>query len=168
MDRYEMNRRIFSLVSSLINVNEDVRALVHDLGFNHELVHVLEESTISEADPTKKKTVKKESTEPITRSKPLVKGKNFEYPGDFNCFWKLYPRKSAKQQAFMAWNKLTDEEKKKCEIAVENQLKNGIFSEQKKWVPHPATWLNGRRWEDEVTLDKSCKVGTNEDNWGWE
>ena len=70
----------------------------------------------------------------------------------FDEFWKLYPRKESKQQAKKAWLKL------KPDQALFNLIANALEyrSQTKEWlaeggryIPHPATWLNGRRWEDE-------------------
>lgn len=74
--------------------------------------------------------------------------------GLFERFWAEYPRKVSKQAALKAWNKLDPDEALAQQIiqAVERfrrcpswQQDNGQF------VPYPATFLNGRRWEDEPT-----------------
>ena len=76
---------------------------------------------------------------------------NEEYSG-FDAFWAAYPRKVAKQKAVAAWYKadipvtlnelLAILEKHK---ATEQWTKDGG-----SFIPHPATWINGRRWEDDV------------------
>lgn len=74
-------------------------------------------------------------------------------PETFAKFWNAYPRKQAKQKALSAFQKLSFsngdfdrllsalEAAKLCE---EWQKEGG------KYVPHAATWLNGRRFEDEL------------------
>jgi uncharacterized protein YdaU (DUF1376 family) len=67
-------------------------------------------------------------------------------PG-FDRFWVLYPKRVAKQDALAAWRKLqpdTDMLELMC-IA----LQKATWPSDRKFIPHPATWLNGRRWEDE-------------------
>lgn len=72
----------------------------------------------------------------------------------FATFWQLYPKKKAKYQALKAWKslKLSKVERTELMAALEKQnasvdwLKDGG-----KFVPYPTTWLNGRRWKDEVT-----------------
>jgi uncharacterized protein YdaU (DUF1376 family) len=66
-------------------------------------------------------------------------------PGtEFDAFWKAYPRKVAKGRAQRAW---------RTAIKIANAATIIIAVEQFKWpepqfIPHPATWLNDRRWED--------------------
>lgn len=70
----------------------------------------------------------------------------------FNRFWFAYPRKIAKADAQKAFKK----------INMTAALFDAILSSLEKWkkskewtkdggqfIPHAATWLNGKRWEDE-------------------
>lgn len=67
----------------------------------------------------------------------------------FEDFWKAYPKKVAKEDAIRAWSKIKMDEATLANIlkAIKDQ---GLASQEKKFVPHPATWLNKKRWEDEV------------------
>ena len=73
----------------------------------------------------------------------------------FAKFWKLYPRKQDKAKALKAFAKLkvTDDlfnliaKGLAAQAASHDWLKDGG-----KFVPMPTTWLNGKRWEDEVCL----------------
>lgn len=70
----------------------------------------------------------------------------------FNRFWRIYPRKVAKQSALKAWTKiqLTEQLVEIILAALERHLKSAQWlRDDGKFIPHPATWLNGRRWEDE-------------------
>ena len=78
----------------------------------------------------------------------------------FDEFWNLYPRKESKQQAKKAWVKLNPDQ------ALFDLIANALEyrSQTKEWlaeggryIPHPATWLNGRRWEDELDPHKFCQ-----------
>ena len=73
----------------------------------------------------------------------------------FEAFWKEYPNKKAKPDAIKAWRKLNPDE----------ELAGRIMAGLSKWktsdqwtrddgrfIPYPATWLNSRRWEDEVSV----------------
>jgi len=69
----------------------------------------------------------------------------------FAQFWQAYPRKVGKQDAKKAFAKI-DVDIDVLLAALEKQ--KGSEQWQKdggQFVPHPATWLNGRRWEDELT-----------------
>lgn len=70
----------------------------------------------------------------------------------FSEFWKAYPRRQAKQDARKAWNRIAPDERPKimaavasCSTTEEWRRENGRF------IPYPATFLNGKRWEDEIT-----------------
>lgn len=71
----------------------------------------------------------------------------------FPKFWKLYPNKKGKANAEKAWKKLkvTDE---LFTLIASGLAKQVVCAEWTKdggqFIPHPATWLNGKRWEDEV------------------
>ena len=88
--------------------------------------------------------------------------KNNIYGQNFLSFWKDYPNKAAKKKAFEMWQKLEDKKIlpelptllgaiEKQEQAKERGRANNEFVPE--W-PHGATWLNGRRWEDEVDSEK--------------
>ncbi len=71
---------------------------------------------------------------------------------NFEKFWAAYPKKTAKQAALKAWNKLKPNEElvKTILAALDVQKKSEQWTKDKgQFIPYPATWLNGRRWEDE-------------------
>ena len=70
----------------------------------------------------------------------------------FDRFWKVYPRKEAKQTARMAFEKLNPDEALLQTMleAIERFKRTAQWQEDGgRFIPHPATWLNQRRWEDE-------------------
>jgi hypothetical protein len=74
----------------------------------------------------------------------------------FQTFWELYPRKVAKRSAQASWNRLSELEQKEALDALTNHLKYWKLKEtSKEFIPHPATWLNQGRWEDEIDLTES-------------
>jgi hypothetical protein len=64
---------------------------------------------------------------------------------EFAEFWNLYPRKTAKGSAEKAWAKAVKESSAADILA---GLRSASFSPDPQYIPHPATWLNQRRWED--------------------
>lgn len=78
----------------------------------------------------------------------------------FAQFWLIYPRKTAKQNAEKAWAKLRPDRSLQAQllVALGRQAKSADWTKDGgAFIPHAATWLNGRRWEDEVQgplLDK--------------
>lgn len=78
---------------------------------------------------------------------------------DFDRFWKQYPKKVAKAAAEKAWRKL------KATNDLEATILRAIDAHKatEKWqenggafIPHPASWLNQRRWEDELPASQSA------------
>lgn len=73
-------------------------------------------------------------------------------PDGFDRFWRAYPRKTDKKKARAAFAKV--------KVPVETLL--AALEVQKKsaqwvkdggaYIPHPTTWLNGERWEDEAAV----------------
>ncbi len=74
----------------------------------------------------------------------------------FNRFWNQYPRKIAKQAAIKAWEKLNPSQEltERIIASILNQAATSQWSKNGgQYIPHPATFLNGRRWEDEIMND---------------
>lgn len=74
------------------------------------------------------------------------------FDNSFEKFWSSYPKKIAKQQALKAWNKINPDEELTAEIlaSLEQQKRSVQWTKDNgQYIPYPATWLNGARWEDE-------------------
>lgn len=70
----------------------------------------------------------------------------------FTRFWAAYPKKVGKQAARKAWDKLKPDEALIAQMLKALEWQRGTQSWQKdngQYIPHPSTWLNNRRWEDE-------------------
>lgn len=68
----------------------------------------------------------------------------------FATFWLQYPKKVAKPQALKAWRKQKPD-LATCLAALSAAKASDDWQKDKgRFIPHPATWLNGRRWEDEA------------------
>lgn len=101
--------------------------------------------TVSDTDkePIAEKTTQKKETE--NRKKKIAEG--------FDEFWSAYPRKTAKANALKAFEKLNpDGDLMKIMLGALSR-----WSKSEQWtkdngqfIPHASTWLNGRRWEDEL------------------
>jgi len=71
----------------------------------------------------------------------------------FSSFWEIYPKKRDKLKARTAWDKIKPDTKLTQQIlsAVSLQKKTKDWTkEDGRYIPMPTTWLNGRRWEDEI------------------
>ena len=65
---------------------------------------------------------------------------------NFEIFYESYPRKVAKPKALKAFEKLNLDENVFAEIL--KRLQSQFKDTEPKFIPHPATYLNQRRWED--------------------
>jgi len=80
----------------------------------------------------------------------------------FAEFWSEYPRKVAKAKAEQAWEKF--EMTEELFNTVMNALKKQKLSRQWKedggrYIPHPATWINQKRWEDATDAPDTVAAG---------
>ena len=100
-------------------------------------------------DKDKEKEKEKENIPPISPT-----GDSTEKQSDrFEQFWKAYPRKTGKGAARKSF------EKRKPSQALLDKMLTAIEAathsddwrkDGGQFIPHPATWLNQERWEDEL------------------
>lgn len=70
----------------------------------------------------------------------------------FAAFWNAYPKKVSKAAAEKAWKKAKADLQtvlnaiERAKVSADWQKDGGQF------IPYPASWLNGRRWEDEIAV----------------
>jgi hypothetical protein len=74
------------------------------------------------------------------RAKPTLSG--------FAEFWALYPRKAGKAKAEQAWPKACKRQPEAFIIAAARRYAADP-PDDPQFIPHPATWLNQARFEDE-------------------
>lgn len=100
-------------------------------------------------------TEKSESEKPVTTKYIIEEQRTKEEQttdNDFETFYSLYPRKISRTNAEKAWKK------QKCVLS---QVMPSLQKQMKLWtdpqfIPHPASWLNGRRWEDEFPIGNNA------------
>lgn len=71
----------------------------------------------------------------------------------FDGFWAVYPKKVAKAAALKAWRAVAPKVRDLDALlaALRRQAASADWTKDGgRFVPHAATWLRGRRWEDEV------------------
>lgn len=88
----------------------------------------------------------KKENKSITRQ-----GADSEILSRFDDFWSVYPRKVSKATASKAWAKLKPDDSLCATILAD--VKQRVSGEWKgkdvQYIPYPATYLNGKRWQDE-------------------
>lgn len=79
----------------------------------------------------------------------LIDGRIYTKDELFDLCWKAYPRKEGKAEAKKSWEKLTTQDI----LLIRKHLplyKKENSAKEKKYIPHFSTYLNKRRFEDEV------------------
>lgn len=71
------------------------------------------------------------------------------YDGEFLVFWDEYPRKVAKGAAARAWKRQAPPIVDVLQALKWQRRQDQWQRDGGQYVPHPATYLNDRRWEDE-------------------
>lgn len=81
-----------------------------------------------------------------------------KYIDRFDEFWKIYPKKVSKENAKKAWVKIkpNDDLIAKITKAIKDQK---LSEREQQFIPHASTWLNAKRWEDEVTTTQKPLMG---------
>lgn len=92
------------------------------------------------------------SSEPV---KEPVKPKVADAPDSvaFDRFWAIYPRKVGKSAAEKAWAKIkvtTDLFERMAASLAAWTVSTDWTKDGGQFIPHASTWLNGKRWEDEL------------------
>ena len=77
------------------------------------------------------------------------------YSEDFERFWKAYPKRVNKGQAWKTWEKLRKakelpEIEELCRAVRWRKIADDWEKDDGRFIPHPSTWLNAHGWEDEA------------------
>ncbi|MBE6802009.1 MAG: hypothetical protein E7530_03900 [Ruminococcaceae bacterium] len=84
-----------------------------------------------------------------------------EYSDDFLDFWKEYPKKVGKGDAFKKWKKakLTNTDKTDIMNALNWQKKSDRWrNDYGRFIPNPSTYISQRRWEDEPDMNFNSDI----------
>lgn len=125
--------------------------------------------TVSNANPQETLTI---NQEPVTIRESKAPVQPAAALCRFDEFWKAYPNKKAKKDALRHWKR------EKCDVIADSLMAHVAMMQRQDtdWlrgaVPMGATYLNGRRWEDEpktgdrpitaVTAPAPVKIGAEE------
>jgi hypothetical protein len=77
---------------------------------------------------------------------------------DFDTFWAQYPRKVGKIAGKKAFDKAIKLTTLECLLQGIELLKRETAGKKIDFTPHPATWLNDGRWDDEPAKQESVIV----------
>ncbi len=106
---------------------------------------------------TKLGTLPETTTETTTDIKNIKK----DLLDSFTGFYEVYPRHTARAAALKAWIKLepipalVDTIIKAVGVQKDTVWAEHIAKGAPEFIPYPATYLNGHRWEDEITVPEA-------------
>ena len=109
---------------------------------------------------------------------PTLSSNNYNNPplyppkGDdpFSTFWEAYPKKVQKKKAWALWCKLRPDAALVSVImdALDKQKRSDRWRRDGgRYIPDPTTWINGRRWEDELPEASDGRASAREE-YGWQ
>ena len=72
---------------------------------------------------------------------------------EFEQFYSLYPRKVSKKATIKAWNRLNKKDRTLAMDALPKHIKHWKDKgTEMDYIKHPSSWLNGRHFEDEISV----------------
>lgn len=88
----------------------------------------------------------------LVRRTSAIEAVPYEEAGSFDEFWRNYPRKHVKTAAVKSWHRMTHAD----HVAAIDALPSHVAMWERegrgtRLIPHPASWLNQRRWEDDLS-----------------
>lgn len=101
-------------------------------------------------------TVPESQEQGIGIGKGIGTGKDKEAKIDFEVFWNLYNKKvGSKDDCKKKWDKLT--------LSIQQQILDYLPKylptiRDKQYQPYPETWLNQKRWENEIITEEISRV----------
>jgi len=147
----------------LVTLNEELPELVTKnkelpelVTLNEELPELVTNEKLPKMQLKLPDTTTKVTSALVTQKKKETIQKKYIY-SLFLKFWGTYPRKEAKEKARQVFVKINPSEELLETIlkAIKLQQQTPQWVENGgKFIPLPASWLNGKRWEDEIPTAK--------------
>jgi uncharacterized protein YdaU (DUF1376 family) len=127
-----------------------------DKEIEHYKAKVEQASRAGRASAERRTNGRSTDVQPTNNHKPITI--NHISIDQFETFWKIYPKKVSKENAKKAWIKIKPNDDLIVKIikAVNDQK---LSEREQQFIPHAATWLNNKRWEDEVTTTQKPLMG---------
>jgi hypothetical protein len=103
---------------------------------------------------------KKRHATPRNATKRLDKSREENtYTPDFELFWQAYPKKRGKGYALKAWQKNGHPGIDRIlEVLTRAKAHPDWIKQRGQFIPNPASWLNGKCWEDDYGKPAALKL----------
>lgn len=145
IERRERNAQRMRDARAGYDAGTDDERATHVQGTQHARVQLQNQPTIpNQPNPA----VPTEPDQPTNQ--PFANGE--QYSDEFQTFWNHYPRKIKKDDAWRAWKSRKDRPPISVLVASIDEHKRSVdwTKDGGKYIPHPATWLRGGCWKDEL------------------
>ncbi len=137
----------------------------HNLGLSKDVPRTVQGAQEQEQEQEHSK--KEKNPQEGVQGEPKPKGipqRTTSAEESFAPFWKLYPRKTDRKPSLSAWSRLTKSDRI---LALDNLPRHIAWWKENgtkpSHIPHASTWLNARRWEDQLPTGNGNLPGQ-----GWE
>ena len=137
-----------------VDPNEDAKAKNAERQRRHREKMKQESNVTQDVTVTPKSNTEKRREEKSNKPKAL---------SGFTEFYSAYPKKVARPKAEKSWNRIAPDGAllEKILTAVQAQRQSELWTKDDgKFIPHPATWLNDQRWNDEVSMPAPQRKAT--------
>ena len=160
MDKSAVHRHIGTLTTKgLISVKRRWR---DDGGFtsNFYVLHLEDPMLQNEDTP-----ISKTQHPPVAKCEPNLGNNNLgnnevvlvrnvdQTVRDFERWWKVYPRKVGKYKAAPLFAKVCNRMNFDELMDATIRFAQSMDGQEKRFIPHPTTWLNQERWNDELSVE---------------
>lgn len=78
--------------------------------------------------------------------------------GDFDEWWSAYPRKVGKGAARKAYAKAKAKADTQTILSNTHRFAALMDGKEERFIPHPSTWLNQERWDDELPAPRETEA----------
>ena len=112
-------------------------------------------------EPKQDETLQKRSSNGTEQNRTEQNRVKESYDSLFIRFYEAYPKKVGKPSALKAFSKCKPDESllQKMLDSLEIQKQSPQWAKDGgQYIPHPATWLNGERWNDSTTQEKTFSI----------
>ena len=157
------DKTLIELISSgVLSTNEKGVIYCGRMVKDEQIREVRREAGKLGGNPLLKQKVKQTAKQKTTPSSSSSSSPSPSNKKTFEAFWETYPKRVGKEAAFKAWKT------HKCnEITaiIIKSVKAHINSkpwkkDEGEFIPHPTTFLNQHRWDDEVEMPKITRQST--------
>lgn len=147
--------RDFLIGAGKIQVNGEFLTNYRAVSELESLAKLQDKQRENRARPNKNKGLRKPKPDHTEPEPEPEENTNVFSPGDFEAFWAICPRKVGKGAARKAYAKAVKAENPATLFSAMQRHAEEVRGKDEQYIPHPATWINQERWNDEPAQTNS-------------